>query len=434
MRKRLLAFLSVFFISFCFLNIPAYAAYMPPFDVDATNAMLVNTDTGKVVYEKNADDKIYPASLTKIMTTILAYENTEDLDATEVKVPGYIYDEFYGLDVSHAGIERGDVVTMRNLIYGMMVASGNEAASAVADYIGGGSIPAFADMMNQRAKELGCTGTNFVNAHGLFDEDHYTTVRDLYKITSYALTIDGLLDICSTPTYQMSAVGQEDPWTIYNRNSIIRTDSEYYYQYAKGVKTGSLPEVGKNLITTASKDGYNYLLLLIGEPDTDSLYTQAKDILEWAFDSFTVKAVTDVNDPVGEIALKYAWGQDSLQLRPETVYTALVPDNIDVATIEYELSVPDYIEAPVEKGQVIGKAQLKWGTEVLGELNVVAAESVSKSSLLVLADKVKSVVFSFWFKFTLIVVLILIILYILLLLIRNNNMRKYKRVRKNRNL
>ncbi|HAB00893.1 MAG TPA: D-alanyl-D-alanine carboxypeptidase, partial [Ruminococcaceae bacterium] len=180
--------------------VPAYAV-SPDFDVPAKFIYLVNTDTDTVVYEKNAEERAIPASLTKIMTAIIALQKTQNLDAMDIKAPGYIYNEFYGIGVSNAEIARGEVFTMRELLYALMLNSACEAASIIADYVGGGSIPSFVEMMNEKAKEIGALNTNFVNAHGLYDENQYTTAHDMYLITKYALEQPGFLEIANTKNY-----------------------------------------------------------------------------------------------------------------------------------------------------------------------------------------------------------------------------------------
>ena len=170
-------------------------------EVTAEAAYIVNDDTGRVVYQKNADRRMYPASTTKIMSAALAMTMCGDIENTMVTVPYDVWVEFDGIDISNAGIYGGEVMSMSDLVHCMLIQSANEAASSVAAYFGRDS---FIEAMNRKAMELGCTGTHFVNPHGLFDENHYTTARDLYLITQWALTVPGFSEITSLSSYTLS--------------------------------------------------------------------------------------------------------------------------------------------------------------------------------------------------------------------------------------
>ncbi|MDF2567049.1 MAG: D-alanyl-D-alanine carboxypeptidase, partial [Oscillospiraceae bacterium] len=303
--KRIVACLAVF--SIFLSSIPAYAAFTPTHPVNSQAAYMVNTDTGTVIYEKNADKRMYPASLTKIMTAIIAMEQTKDLDKTVVTAPSYIFDELYGQNASNADIRQGEKVTMRDLLYACILPSACEAGSIIADYIGKGSIPDFTAMMNEKAKELGATGTNFVNAHGLFDASQYTTAKDMYLITKYAMSVPGFLEIAGTYKHTMKATNKHsEKRNIYHTNLLLKNNgtNPYYYPYAKGIKTGTLDESGRNLISIASKDGYNYLLVTLGAPMSDPsgkilCYNDAINLYEWAFSRFKVKAILKTTETVG---------------------------------------------------------------------------------------------------------------------------------------
>ncbi|MBQ8918043.1 MAG: D-alanyl-D-alanine carboxypeptidase, partial [Oscillospiraceae bacterium] len=200
MKSKLMKTVSILIVTLVMVlcSVPAQAAYTPDFDLQSETVLLLNMDTGKVMYEKNADARVYPASLTKIMTAILALENVEDLDGTKVALKQYIQDMLYGKNASLGGILLGEEVSMRGLLYASMLQSANEASLMIGDYLGDGSLTQFAEMMNDKAKELGCTGTNFVNPNGLHDENHYTTARDMAKIAAYAMQNPEFVEIVNT--------------------------------------------------------------------------------------------------------------------------------------------------------------------------------------------------------------------------------------------
>ena len=183
--------------------------------VGANAVILLETETGDVIYSKNPDDRAYPASLTKIMTVLLAVEACESGQVT-------LYDEVtasenigYNLieDGSSAGIVPGETMSLENLMYCAMVASANEACNVIAEYIGG-TIPNFIDMMNARAKELGCKDTHFSNAHGLHDDNHYTTARDMCLIAQAAISHSLFMDICNTAVKEIPATNVSNPRTL----------------------------------------------------------------------------------------------------------------------------------------------------------------------------------------------------------------------------
>ena len=230
----------------------AALTYTPDtFDVHSEAAILVNTDTNTVVYEKNADERLLPASLVKIMTFILAVETWSDLDGTTITMSRAVQDELYGRDASNAGIMVGETVTLRNLLYALMLNSACEAASMIAEYYGGGDQQPFIDAMNAKAQEIGCTNTHFTNAHGLDDPDQYSTARDMYLITQYAYNMpiydDRPLDadskaqsnqifdvISSTDNYYISPTNMRDKQVVVHTNAMVREGNEYYYEYSRG--------------------------------------------------------------------------------------------------------------------------------------------------------------------------------------------------------
>ena len=178
-------------------------SYSNDVKTQSDSILLVNMDSGQTVFEKDADSKRYPASTTKIMTYIIVVENIEDLDNTRVPIKEEVLAQLEGTGSSLANLEDhiGETMSVIDLLYSMMVPSGNDASVVLADYVGGGNIDSFVDMMNKKAEELGCENTHFENPEGLHDENHYTTARDMYKIATYALTLPKFSEITNTTTY-----------------------------------------------------------------------------------------------------------------------------------------------------------------------------------------------------------------------------------------
>lgn len=425
MRKLSTAVLFTVLITLFAPFFTVFADYTPPFELSAEAVYVVNLDTDTVVYQKNADKKMYPASLTKLMTTILAFENTTDLDNTMVRCGATVWDEFFNMglrssDISSAGIIPGEDRSMRDLLYCMLLPSANEAASIVASHIGG-SRSDFVAMMNEKAQELGAVSTHYVNPHGLHDEDQYTTAKDMYLIARYAMQIPGFMDIASTNSYALAASNKRGQEYISTTNRMQVQGSDVYYQYIRGMKTGTTNEAGRCFISTATKDGYTYLIVLLGAPIYDEngerypenkAFADTKKLYQWAFDSFEVKELLNNEQPIAEVELKLNWDKDYLHLRPETNFTALVPRAVGEGDVIPRFNVPTYVNAPVQKGDVLGTVELMvMGTRV-GSVNLLAEEGAQRSEVLYWYEILKAATKTVWFYIGIAVFVLLLVIMI----------------------
>lgn len=449
MKKKFLSlFTALIILCTVFLPNTANAAdFTINFKTNSEAIELVNLDTGTAVYEKNQNEKREPASVTKIMTYIITAEHIKDLQGTKITVSKKILDELSGTGSSMAGIQVGDVATVYQLLNCMMVPSGNDAALTLADYVGGGDVNKFVDMMNAKAKALGCTNTHFTNPHGLHDPNHYTTAADLVKIARYAMTLPYFMDICSQVGYAYIPSGgpnkgKETDLSTTNR-MIISSDTKYYYRYAKGIKTGHTDESGYCLVSTASADGYSYLCIALGSPsvdkngkeiDTHGEMLDSAALYRWALTSLELKKIVGADDTLGEIGLNYAWNKDKLRLQAEKSYSAILPKGVSASSVIITKKLPKSIDAPVKKGQVVGTATLSYANEQLATINLVAAESVERSELLHTTDIIKAIVTSIWFIIIVILIILLVIVYIILAIIYNRKRKNLRKVKKYRRM
>ena len=449
MRKKIVCFLSVLMTVWLLLPQGAFAAsFQIDFDTACDAIQLVNLDTGTVVYEKNPDKHREPASTTKIMTYIVVYENVEDPENTTVTISEKIRDELLGTGSSLSGIQVGDVLTVSQLLRCMMIPSGNDAALALADFVGGGDVQKFVDMMNEKAAELGCTDTHFTNPHGLHDDEHYTTARDLAVITQYAMMLPEFMDITNTTNIYYKPAGgpaADEKRLLVTTNRLIHKtlDPQYHYQYAQGIKTGSHDQAGYCLVSTAKKNGLSYLCVALGAPSVDengnriTAHGECSDsinLYNWAFDNLGFRTIADADDAVTEIELRFAWNKDTLLLVPQESYTTILPDDISSSSILATPDIPEYIEAPVKKGDVIGTVTYSYADQTLATLNLVAGESVERSELLKSASTVKDIVTSSWFLTIVGIILFLLFVYLILALIYNRKKKKLRKVRKYKNM
>ena len=340
-----------------------------------------NLDTGTVVYEKNADEKLPPASLTKMMTYIVVCENVPDLENTMVTVTD---ETLAGLDPESSvmGLTSciGQQVSVLDLLYGLMIPSGNDAAIVLANFVGDGSVDTFVDMMNSKSGQLGCNSTHFVNPHGLYDSNHYSTARDLAIISKYAAEKPYFTEIESKVTYNVSSVNLDLETTNY---MIDPSYPKYYYEYVEGGKTGYTDEAGKCLSSTAKKDDYRYMCIALGAPysfteDVNYAMLDTKEMYEWAFSNISFVELMPAEKVIEELSVEYKWGSVFVDAVTEKGVEALLPSGYDESLITSEVDLPDYVSAPIEKGEVFGTASVYYDGEFVGKTNIVAAETIER--------------------------------------------------------
>ncbi|MBR5521166.1 MAG: D-alanyl-D-alanine carboxypeptidase [Oscillospiraceae bacterium] len=412
------------------------ARYELPFEADARAYILVSLDTGEVIFEKNSHEQYDPASLTKLLTAYTVYRYVDDFDNTMITAPRYVYDELYGMNSSTADIRQGEILSVKDLMYAMMLPSANEAASILADYVGNGNISNFCMMMNNEARKLGCTNTNFSNPHGLFTENHYTTVYDLYLIAKACYELPGFMDIVTTNTYQMPAnVKHTSPYYIQNTNRMQnRAYPAYYRSYVNGMKTGTLDY--NNFICVCQKNGENYILVVIGAEITDSekrpaMVTTA-EIMDYFFDSYSLRSANSLTYPVTDIPLKYAKDTDSLLLYADNEVMSVLPDSADESSFRKVYNLPEDVSAPVKSGDVIGTVDYYLAGQKVGTSQLVSHNDVERSTLLYLIGKLTEMFTSLYFRVVVAVTLTLIVIYLIFTYRRFKQHEKMQKVHRRR--
>ena len=411
-------------------------------ETEADIVLLINTDTETVILDKNADKHSAPASLTKIVTCMLVLENCTDL-STMVTCKRENLNGLYEQNAATAGILAGESLSIKDLLYCLMLPSAADAANILADYVGNG-IDNFVVMMNEFVAKLGCENTKFYNAHGLdTDPNAYTTANDLYKITKYALQNPTFKEITSTSRYDIKPTDKY-PHTRYlhNTNKMMNPGiPDYYCDAVSGVKTGTTDAAGRCVITTASCDGYNYLLIVMGAPqydiDNDGVeenvaFTDSKKIYNWAFENIELTKVTDKTDVITVVDVEYNSKVDHLRLVPAEEISALVPLGTkagSLVTRPVEDSTPKVVKAPIKKGDVIGKAEVLYGNDIVATVDLVAAEDIDLNVFLLIIGVAKNILSTTVFKVLFIVLAILVVIYILLIIRRNKIRAKRKKIR-----
>ncbi len=413
------------------------ASYKVNFALNSEAVYFINLDTQTVMFEQNANAQFSPGALVDIMTAIVTIEYCEENGIpleTTITAPSYVFDEFDGLGVTTADVRRGEEVRIIDLLYGLMLQSACEAGSILADYIGGGKISTFVEMMNAKAKEIGTINTNFTNAHGLTDPKQVTTAYDMALITQYALQNEQFTEIATTVSYQMPATNiHSEPRYVVHSNYMLSSvrGGEYYYKPAKGIKTGALADGSRSLVSMAESDGYRYLLVTISAPDRNASFQDALNLYKWAFSSFTLETVVKAGETVDEIPVSLSSAQDYVQLVAKEDVMAILPKGTDASALKKVIKLVDDARAPIEQGELLGRMELKLADDVVASVDLVAAETVSRNIFLYAGDVV-------WRFLTQPFVIVLCVLLILLLIVffswvtqmRRNRRRRAERVRK----
>ena len=356
----------------------------------APAAYVVNLDTNIVVYDKNSEAPLPAASLTKMMTTLLLLESYQDqLDSISLTAPSYIYDLIWeqSTNASTADIRRGETQSLRNLLYAMLLPSGNEAAYIVADYMGGGSIDNFVAMMNDEAAAIGCTGTTFVDPCGL-NPNNITTARDAYLILRALTAYDVFATVAGTPTYDMgtnSRYTTPGTYILQNTDKLI-TNSSYHRDYTKGGKTGSLGE-WQNFAGWHSQDGESYISVVLNVPmESDEggrpALLETGTLMDWVFATYTIAPALDPTQPITEVRVAYSTQADTVMLYPVDNMMTLLPREGGAALTEQVFHVPDQLPAPIRQGDVVGTVTLTIQGEIIGTTDLIAGSDVSRNQLL----------------------------------------------------
>mgnify|MGYP000009660636 FL=1 len=330
-------------------------------EVSAGGAVLMDARTHKVLYAKTAHEKLPMASTTKVMTAILAIE-TGKLD-TLVTIPK----EAYGVEGSSMYLRLGEKISLRDLVYGLMLISGNDAAVAIAVHVGG-SVAGFAALMNEKAQALGALNTHFVTPNGLHDPNHYTTAYDLALIASYAMQNGTFREIVGT-TYYRTETG-EITRTIKNKNKLL-----WEYEGGNGVKTGYTMAAGKCLVFAAEREGMQLVGVLLNCPD---MFPTAKRILDYGFTAYQPETLVAAGDIIARARVS-GGKKNALALAAKQDIIILVKDG-GATTVRTVVKVAERIHAPVAKGEIVGLLEVWEDGRLLAQTELFASEPVEPTA------------------------------------------------------
>ena len=374
MKKRLLRFMALMLcgiVALSYFGLPAIAAEgngkdTPDLALNADSALLMEYETGRVLYEQNADEQLPPASITKIMTLLLVMEA---LDGGRVKLddPVSVSDTAASMGGSQIFLEPGEQMSLQDMLKSVVIASANDAAAALAEHIAG-SLEAFVEMMNRRAAELGMTNTHFENTNGLDDTTvaHYTSARDV-AIMSRALIAHPL--ILEYSSIWMDTV-RNGSFGLTNTNRLVR-----FYPGATGLKTGSTSKAGFCISATAKRDGMHLIAVIMGSPTRDIRNEEAKKLLDYGFANYAL--YTEAAEELAEVPV-LGGVRDVCQIK--TVGFSELVKKGQAASVTRKINMAQALTAPIKNGDTVGSVSYYIGDTLIGQCDIIATEDINKIS------------------------------------------------------
>lgn len=434
--KKLIIFICSLTIILTSTLLPVCASnYVDSVDADMNKLnckvdLLISLDDGSVVVERNADTPVAPASLTKIMTALVVLKNRDTNQMMTVQREAI--EVLAGTGSSTSGLKSGEQMNIYNMLCCLLIPSGNDAATALAIEVGG-SIDGFVKMMNDLAAELGCKNTHFDNPHGLDSATHKTTAHDLAIITKEALKFPVFETIVATNVYNLPETNMNKARQIVNTNFLISPYRvTYYNKDVKGIKTGSTEDAGRCLVAYASKNGYNYLSVAMGgdyrDSDNDGIeenqaFMDTNKMFNWAFKNLKYEIVTREGQFVCSVPLNYCWDLETIKLVALDEVMALVPQGNDSQSVSFQpYEVEETIDAPIKKGDKLGKAKVIFAGQQIGTVDLVASEDARMSVFLY----IKSIPLV---KYIFIAVVVIIVAYLIVFIISNQRRKKQRAIK-----
>ena len=339
---------------------PPTAATAPR--LSASAAVLLDATTGAVLYARNAHQRRDPASTTKIMTALLAFEygRLDDLVTVSRRAaatPG-----------SSMGLRAGQVFALSDLLTGLMLASGNDAAVAIAEHVAG-SVEAFVDLMNERARQLGLRDTRFRNPHGLTAPGHFTTAYDLAVLTQAALRYDGFRRVVCQRVGTACERSADRSVRLHNTNDLL-----WMYEFAEGVKTGTTSAAGRCLVASASRRGHRLIAVLLNAPDR---FRDARDLLAWGFEAFTLRRVLAGGERVGEIGVRGGRDATVAAVAAEDLWVVAPRAAWGTSRLRWEVDLAGSLTAPVARHAAVGRVSVRLDGRELAAVRLVAEDDVA---------------------------------------------------------
>ncbi len=374
-------------------------------EIKAESAFLINPSTNTVIFEKNADARMYPASTTKIMTAYLALvklDLSKELTASAAAVD-------IDRDGSNMGLSQGEILTGKQLLESLMIHSANDAANVLAEAVAG-SISGFVDLMNTTASELGMKNTHFANPHGYHDENHYTTARDMAILAQKAMENETFAEMSKMTSLVIQPTNKYKTERIFRtRNALINpySDISLQYRFATGIKTGHTSDAGYCFVGSAVRNELDLISVVFNSPNFNQSFKDTKALFEYAYSKYRMRTVIKGDEIASTCKVRWALGKDHLVLKTTNDVKALLPrDTYTAELLKSEFIINDKITAPVKEGEILGKANFYYDGELVATADLIASRSVARNVL----KQVFSYLLNGWF-ITALGLLVIVILY-----------------------
>lgn len=356
-----------------YLDMPSreVSAVMPDLAPNAMSAVLMDADSGTILFEKNSHNPLPPASITKIMTMLLV---VEAIDSGKLAMTDLVRTSEHAAKMggSQIFLEVGEEMTVEDMLKGVAMASGNDASVALAEKLAG-TEEAFVELMNKRAQELGMANTHFMNSNGLPVANHYSSAHDIAVVSRELMKHETILQF--TGKYQdYLRKNSEKPFWLVNTNKLVR-----FYPGADGIKTGYTSEAKFCLSASAIKDGMRVIAVIMGAPSTKLRNAEVSQMLDYAFNTYKSFVVVPENTELGVLNIER--GKESkVNIVTTEPISVVLPRGTNVEDIHYELDMDDTIHAPISQNQPIGKLIVYHKDEMIKEYEIVAPQSIKKSN------------------------------------------------------
>lgn len=439
MKKRFLPFLMA--LSIILPTFSAFAEELPPETetnqttpaVIAETAILMDAASGEILFDKNADQKMFPASITKLMTILLALEHGELTDEIT-----FSHNAIYSIEPgsAHIAIQEGETLTLEQVLRAIILRSANEASNGVAEYVDG-SIEAFAKHMTARAKELGCKNTNFLNANGLHNENHYTTAHDMALIAKELLKHEEYRSMMSETYYEIQPTNkQTEVRYLHGQHQMLNENSLYYYKDAIGGKTGFTSEALNTLVTYAERDGME-LIAVVMKCNGAEHYTDTASLFDYGFTHYESVKILSAADHTATVKVMETYNEKAVERGTITVAPAedvyhTLPKGTDISDITVEKDLPESIEAPVKAGQTVGTLNISLHGEVLKTVDLVSQDTIDGLTDAEKEELDASSMIGILKKVGIGAAIVILVLILLICITRTIGYLQYKKRRKNR--
>lgn len=378
--KKCLLLLLLLVIEFIGFPVSSVLASSEPPNLQSKSAILMDSKTEKILFAKNENEKMYPASTTKIVTAILTLENCNLDDLVTVS-----YDAVMSIPdgYSSASLQVGEQLTVEQLLQLLLVYSANDAANTLAEHVGG-SVESFVSMMNTKVHELKLSHTHFTNAFGMHDDNHYTTAQDLAIMMKYCIQNEDFRRLAGKASCAIPATNKYGPRRYTSTNDLIVPNSKYYDPNLTCGKTGYTSQAGDCLVSCSYRNDLELICVILGGKTIDDVstrFSETKTLYQYGYDNYSIKTLLNQNDSVTSLMVKNGTKDTkNLDLLARTSIDALTKNSMTDTSFSPEIDLPDTIKAPIELGDTLGSVSYTVDG-ITYKTDLVASHTVEKSKL-----------------------------------------------------